>query len=63
MEEFPLYFSDHADKRLYGMIAAVDAPRDLQERVWREGIYLVLVHGETAELTVPEGFVAKNYGK
>ena len=62
LREFPEFFRDHAGKRLYGMIAAVDASRDLQERVWKEGLFLVLVHDDVAELTVPEGFVPKNYG-
>jgi hypothetical protein len=62
LEKFPLFFRDHASKRLYGLIAAVDAPLSLQERVWQEGLYLVLVHDDTAQLTVPEGFVPKNFG-
>ena len=62
LREFPEFFRDHAGKRLYGMIAAVDASRDLQERVWKEGLFLVLVHDDVAELTVPEGFMPKNYG-
>jgi hypothetical protein len=62
LREFPLFFRDQADKQLYGLIAAVDAPRSLQERVWQEGLYLVLVHDDTAQLTVPEEFVPKNFG-
>jgi hypothetical protein len=62
LRDFPLFFRDHADKRLYGLIAAVDAAYSLQERVWREGLYLVLVQDDTARLRVPEGFVPKNYG-
>ncbi len=63
LRDFPTFFRDHADKKLYGMIAAVDAPQNLQERVWNEGLYLILVQDETAVLTVPEGFIPKNYGK
>lgn len=63
LREFPTFFRDHADKKLYGMIAAVDAPQNLQEQVWKEGLYLMLVQDETAVLKLPAGFVPKNYGK
>ncbi len=62
LHDFPIFFRDHAGKRLYGLIAAIDASRELQERVWREGIYLVLMHNDIAELTVPKNFTPKNYG-
>ena len=62
LQDFSTFFPDHADKRLYGMIAAVDAPQSLIERVWREGLYLVLVQGDMAKLMMPEGFVPKNFG-
>jgi hypothetical protein len=62
LQDFPAFFPNHADKRLYGLIAAVDAPDSLKERVWKEGLYLILVHDDTAALTLPQGFVPKNYG-
>jgi hypothetical protein len=62
LQDFPEFFPNHADKRLYGLIAAVDAPDALKEQVWKAGLYLILVHDDTAELTVPKGFVPKNYG-
>jgi hypothetical protein len=63
LAEFPRFFPEHAGKQMYGMIAAVDAPIDLQERVWREGLYLVLMHDDVAELTLPAGFIATNFAK
>jgi hypothetical protein len=63
LRDFPLFFRDHADKRLFGLIAAVDAAQSLQERVWREGLYLVLVQDDAAKLTIPQGFIPKNYGR
>jgi multidrug efflux pump subunit AcrA (membrane-fusion protein) len=63
LRDFPDFFRDHADKRLYGIIAAVEVPAELYERVWSEGLYLVTVHDEIVELAVPAGFVPKNFGR
>ncbi len=63
LADFPVFFPEHAHKTLYGMIAAIDAPPDLQHRVWREGLYLVLMHGDIAKLTVPADFTPKNFAQ
>jgi hypothetical protein len=56
LREFRDFFPMHADKRVYGILAAVDAPEDVRERVLREGIYFARIHDEEFELDVPEGF-------
>lgn len=56
LREFRDFFPEHEDKKVYGILAAVDAPEDVRERVLREGIYLARIHDEEFELAVPEGF-------
>lgn len=50
LREFSHFFPEHANKRLYGMIAAVDIPESLKERVQKLGIYLARVQDETFEV-------------
>ncbi|MFY7999993.1 MAG: DUF3782 domain-containing protein [Candidatus Kapaibacteriota bacterium] len=63
LKDFPEFFPDHANKCLYGMIAAVDAPQDIIKRVLDEGLYLSLVEDDVSKLVMPEGFVPKDFGK
>ena len=56
LREFRSFFPEHRDKVLYGILAAVDAPPDLQQKVLREGIYLASVHDGVFEMQVPEDF-------
>lgn len=51
----------HRDKKLYGILAAVDIPRDVRAKVLRSGIYLARIHDEEFELEVPEGFEPRAY--
>lgn len=61
LEKFPDYFPGHRDKKLYGILAFVDAPEDLQRRVLEHGIYLARIHDDLFELQVPEGFEARSF--
>ena len=49
LAKFPKFFPEHGDKRLYGMIAAVDFPEKIIERVRKAGLYLAQVQSETFE--------------
>ena len=61
LRDFPHFFPEHRDKRLFGILACVDAPEHLEQRVLRSGIYLAKIHDETFRLQVPDGFVPKSY--
>ncbi|HEY0556160.1 MAG TPA: DUF3782 domain-containing protein [Thermoanaerobaculia bacterium] len=61
LREFRDFFPEHKDKKIYGILAAVDAPEDVQERVLREGIYLARIHDEEFELDVPKDFEPRAY--
>lgn len=56
LREFHDFFPGHADKKIYGILAAVDIPEDLEKRVLKEGIYLARIHDDTFEITVPDSF-------
>jgi len=56
LREFRDFFPIYKDKRIFGILAAVDAPGALQEKVLREGIYLARINDGQFELEVPETF-------
>jgi hypothetical protein len=61
LREFHHFFPNHDGKKVYGILAAVDFPDDVRDRVLREGIYLACIHDENFELAVPEGFQPRAY--
>jgi hypothetical protein len=61
LQEFRSFFPEHRDKKLFGILAAVDAPPDLQQKVLREGIYLARIHDGVFEVQVPEDFQARAF--
>jgi hypothetical protein len=56
LREFHDFYPGHEDKKVYGILAAVDVPEDLQERVLSQGIYLANIHDDTFEIRVPKTF-------
>lgn len=61
LREFHDFFPEHRGKKVYGILAAVDAPAAVCARVLREGIYLAHIHDGELELQVPEGFKARGF--
>jgi len=59
--DFPKFFADHADKKLYGILAAVNIPDNMRIKVLKSGVYLANIHDEHFELQVPDDFKAKNF--
>jgi len=56
LREFREIFPEHADKKIYGILAVVDAPEDLRDKVLQDGIYLARIHDGQFELQVPDSF-------
>jgi hypothetical protein len=56
LREIHDFIPGHRGKKLYGILAAVDAPARVREKVLREGIYLARIHDGEFELQVPAGF-------
>ncbi|WP_295405915.1 DUF3782 domain-containing protein [uncultured Thiocystis sp.] len=61
LEQFRDFFPEHRDKRLFGILAVVDASPALRERALREGFYVARIHDSVFELDVPEGFQPKAF--
>lgn len=56
LTQFPEFFPEHQDKKLYGMVVAVDASKEIQQKIIEEGLYLALTHDEQFDLQVPHNF-------
>lgn len=56
LQEFRDFFPMHQDKRVYGILAAVDTPDDVRDKALREGFYLARIHDGQFEMQVPDGF-------
>jgi hypothetical protein len=61
LREFHDFFPGHQGKKVYGILAAVDVPDNLRQRVLKAGIFMANVHDDTFELQVPEGFQPHAY--
>jgi len=61
LERFRLFFPEHKDKKVFGVLAAVDMSAAMRERVLKEGFYAARIKDEVFKLDVPKGFAAKAY--
>jgi hypothetical protein len=61
IEQFPKFFPWAYDRAIYGVIAAVDAPDNMRERVLKEGLYLARISDGTFTMQVPPGFKPKAF--
>lgn len=59
MGNFRALFPEHNDKKLYGIIAAVDMSEMLKKRVLEAGFYVARIQDETFSLDTPNEFQAK----
>lgn len=60
--DFPRFFPNLADRKIYGIIAAVDIPDNLRTEVLKQGFYLARISDDTFRLKVPRDFNAKAFG-
>lgn len=61
LADFREFFPEHSDKKVYGIIAAVDISGPVQEKALREGFYLARIHDGQFELEVPSDFQPRAY--
>ncbi|MBV5275309.1 MAG: hypothetical protein JZU52_17240 [Lamprocystis purpurea] len=61
LHQFREFFPEHRDKRLFGILAAVDLTAAMRERVLREGFYAAWIHDQVFDLDVPDGFQPRVY--
>lgn len=60
--QFPRFFPNLADRKIYGIIAAVDIPDNLRAEVLKQGFYLARISDDTFRLKIPRGFKATAFG-
>ena len=56
LANFPVLFPELANKKLYGILAAVDANQFLQQQVLKKGVYFAKIHDDQFSLCVPQDF-------
>jgi hypothetical protein len=56
LREAPKFFPQFRDKRVYGLVVAVQIPENMRRRILKAGLYLMLAHDDTFKLAVPRGF-------
>ncbi len=61
LQQFRRFFPEHGDKKLYGMLAVVDAPNDLRQQALREGLYMAGIHDEQFIVETPQPFTPKSW--
>ena len=56
LADFPKFFPEHRNKRLFGILAAVDIPDDIAKKAIKAGIYVARISDDVFRLKVPPGF-------
>ena len=46
LQRFRLFFPEHKDKRLYGILASVDLSNELRTKILQEGLYVARIHDQ-----------------
>jgi len=59
LQRFRKFFPEHQDKKLYGVLAVVDAPDDLRREALAAGFYLAGIHDQQFIMETPADFVPK----
>ncbi|MBI1764651.1 MAG: DUF3782 domain-containing protein [Acidobacteria bacterium] len=60
--KLPRFFPAMKDRKIYGIIAAVDIPANLRAEVWKAGLYLARINDETFKLQIPRNFQPQAFG-
>ncbi|MDD2724586.1 MAG: DUF3782 domain-containing protein [Methylovulum sp.] len=58
LSKFKQLFPEHQDKKIYGIIAAVDMSDAIKQRVLNAGFYVARIHDDTFSLETPADFKA-----
>ena len=61
LQRFRSFFPEHKDKKLYGILAAVDLSPELREKILQEGFYVARIHDQVFELDIPDNFQPQTY--
>jgi len=61
LQRFRIFFPEHKNKQLYGILAAVDMSPELRQKTLQEGFYVARIHDQVFELDTPENFHPQGY--
>ena len=61
LQRFRSFFSEHKDKKLYGILASVDLSNELREKILQEWFYVARIHDQVFELDIPDNFQPRPY--
>ncbi|WP_071879820.1 DUF3782 domain-containing protein [Microcystis aeruginosa] len=61
LQRFRSFFSEHKEKKLYGILASVDLSNELREKILQEGFYVARIHDQVFELDIPDNFQPRPY--
>ncbi|TRV19081.1 MAG: DUF3782 domain-containing protein [Microcystis wesenbergii Mw_MB_S_20031200_S109D] len=61
LQRFRRFFPEQKDKKLYGILAAVDLSPELREKILQEGLYVARIHDQVFELDIPDNFPPQTY--
>ncbi len=61
LQRFRTFLPEHNDKKLYGILAAVDMSCELRQKALQEGFYVAKIHDQVFELDIPENFQPQTY--
>jgi hypothetical protein len=63
MERFSDFFPEHKDKKLYGIIAYIDASEEGKNLALKKGFYLANIHDEIFDLEISTKYTPKDFSK
>ena len=61
LQRFRVFFPEHKNKQLHGILAAVDMSPELRQKTLQEGFYVARIHDQVFELDTPENFHPQGY--
>lgn len=61
MKDFRRFFPEYKEKKLFGILPAVDKTTELRKRVLSLGFYTANIKEDIFSLNVPDNFVPRSY--
>ncbi|MFM7190293.1 MAG: DUF3782 domain-containing protein [Microcystaceae cyanobacterium] len=61
LQRFKTFFPEHQNKRVYGVLAAVDLSSDLRTKILQAGLYVARIHDQVFELDTPADFQPQSW--
>ncbi len=63
LRQFPRFCPEHRGKKLFGIVAALEIPSSLRNKVLKEGFYLATIKDDVFEIVPPDDFVPGPCGR